>query len=136
MTRNDILRAWSARDRCFSPRTTSHASLQDAYPSTHCVSLCQSLILWVTLGIVQQLKHDSPKTGRIFNQSQVASSPEVTYYHWIRDPIRNAQLPQNVASEASYSAPLLPYAGPKAPQSFSMSVTYFASLNHSLVYSL
>ena len=38
-------------------------------------------------------------------------------YHCIVEPIKKAQLPQKVAREASYSAPLLPYAGPKAPHS-------------------
>ena len=38
-------------------------------------------------------------------------------YHCIVEPIKNAQLPQKVAREASYSAPLLPYAGPNAPHS-------------------
>ena len=38
-------------------------------------------------------------------------------YHCIVEPIKKAQLPQKVAREASYSAPLLPYAGPNAPHS-------------------
>ena len=55
-------------------------------------------------------------------------------YHCIVEPIKKAQLPQKVANEASYSAPLLPYAGPNAPHS--CQETYVSVNSHHLVSSL
>lgn len=44
-------------------------------------------------------------------------------YHCTTLPIKKAHEPQKVANEASYWAPLLPYAGPRAPHSCRRSVS-------------
>ena len=68
---------------------------------------------------------------RLISSGWRAEAKGGTYYHCIKEPIKKAQLPQKVASDASYSAPLLPYAGPKAPQSFlNVRVTYQRVIAH------
>ena len=104
-----------------NPRARFHAFLQGVCPGFHCgVHLISSLDplhdakshTAIRMAWFLKLEFEEILTGH-------STLWKDTYYHWIREPIKNAQLPQNVANEASYSAPLLPYAGPKAPQSFS-----------------
>lgn len=88
---------------------TVHSSLN----GLHKLTLKQQLRLTYYIGIltyhcccfVAPLK-SSASTGCLSRLS----------YHCMTLPIRKAQLPQKVARLASYCAPLLPYAGPSAPQ--------------------
>ena len=91
-----------------------HAELKPAVAWYTVYSICFNAALYyrLTFQISDQLTQDA---CYVFCVSTGCLSKDS--YHCIVDPIKNAQLPQKVASAASYSAPLLPYAGPSAPES-------------------
>lgn len=83
---------------------------------------CLNAIVFETL-FVERLKRRPRMLVHPFSSHDDDSDRSMTgflsklSYHWIKDPIKNAHDPQNVANEASYWAPLLPNAGPNAPHS-------------------
>ena len=102
-----------------------HVFQQDVCPSSHCK------FSWQRCGHGTQTVPCPGVCKRLLCSIDSNGSRGKTYYHWTVDPIRKAQLPQNVASEASYSAPVLPYAGPRHPQSY---IAWSAAIDEGLMY--